>query len=137
VILGHHALRFISRQKWHPPRFDEALEFTLRAIELDADADQRERPPRFLQEDLDRRALLASRHCAHRYRREAARLRLFHARNVGRQVEMHGTRHRLTADRESFAHLIECVLRGDRRRPLDQRTQQRLLVEYLVGCIAA
>ena len=46
---------------------------------------------------------------------------------------MHRAGQRLARDRNPLAHLVERVFRRDRRRPFDERAQQRLLVDQLVG----
>ncbi len=87
VVFGHDTLGLVGGDKRHAPRFDEALQLALGAVDLHADADQRERPPRFLQQRLDRRAVLAPRQRAHRHRRETPRFGLLRAGDVGRHVE--------------------------------------------------
>jgi hypothetical protein len=133
VIFRHHAFGFVSRDKRNAPRFDEPLEFALGAVDLHAYADQRQRPPRFFEQRLDRTAIFAPRQRAHGDRRKPPRFGLLRARHVGRHVEMHGPRHRLARDGQAFAHLVERVFGRYRRGPFHERTQERFLIEDLVG----
>jgi hypothetical protein len=132
VIFRHHAFRLVGGNERHAPLDQKCLERIVRAIELHAETDERERLLRLLQPrhdglDLSRRG---SRDDALRI--EPAAFRLFGNRDVGRQIEVHRPGHRRLCDCEAFAHLVESAFGRDVGRPLHERAHHLRLVDDLV-----